>query len=110
MAWDHGAGACQDFAHLTLRLLRTMGIPARYVSGYLHPFPDAGIGQPISGESHAWVEWWDGSWRPVDPTSGVPRRRAPRGGGPGPRPPRRDPPLKGLFKGGQLTAWACRWS
>ena len=32
-----GKGVCQDFAHLTLILLRSMGIPARYVSGYLHP-------------------------------------------------------------------------
>ena len=36
-ALREGKGVCQDFAHLTLILLRSMGIPARYVSGYLHP-------------------------------------------------------------------------
>ena len=36
-AQREGKGVCQDFAHLTLILLRSMGIPARYVSGYLHP-------------------------------------------------------------------------
>ena len=36
-AHREGKGVCQDFAHLTLILLRSMGIPARYVSGYLHP-------------------------------------------------------------------------
>jgi len=98
-AWDHGAGVCQDFAHLTLGLLRVMSIPARYVSGYLHPFPDAGIGQAVSGQSHAWVEWWDGDWRSFDPTNGVPvgERHVVVGRG-------RDyhdvTPLKGLFKGG----------
>jgi transglutaminase-like putative cysteine protease len=98
-ALDHGAGVCQDFAHLSLGLLRTMGIPARYVSGYLHPFPDAEIGQTINGQSHAWIEWWDGDWRPFDPTNGVPagERHVVVGRG-------RDyhdvTPLKGLFKGG----------
>src|SRR5579863_2279924 len=51
-AWASGTGVCQDFAHLALTLLRVIGIPARYVSGYLHPDPDAEIGQPSSGESH----------------------------------------------------------
>lgn len=98
-AWDRGAGVCQDFAHLTLGLLRAMGIPGRYVSGYLHPFPDAAIGQPVSGESHAWVEWWDGDWRPFDPTNGVPagERHVVVGRG---RHYSDVTPLKGLFKGG----------
>jgi transglutaminase-like putative cysteine protease len=64
-----GKGVCQDFAHVTLALLRAMGIPARYVSGYLHPDADAEIGVPIRGESHAWVEFWAGTWIAVDPTS-----------------------------------------
>ncbi len=69
-AWHGGRGVCQDFAHLTLALARAMGIPARYCSGYLHPHPEAGIGQAVVGQSHAWVELWTGEWRGVDPTSG----------------------------------------
>jgi transglutaminase-like putative cysteine protease len=64
-----GKGVCQDFAHLTLILLRSMGIPARYVSGYLHPNPDAAIGQAVEGESHAWIQAWTGSWWNFDPTN-----------------------------------------
>jgi transglutaminase-like putative cysteine protease len=60
---------CQDFAHVTLALMRTVGLPARYVSGYLHPGVDAEIGETIAGESHAWVEFWAGAWVAVDPTS-----------------------------------------
>jgi transglutaminase-like putative cysteine protease len=68
-ALAEGKGVCQDFAHLTLILLRSMGIPARYVSGYLHPNPDAAIGDTIEGESHAWIQAWTGSWWNYDPTN-----------------------------------------
>jgi len=68
-AWEHGAGVCQDITHLTIGALRSAGIPARYVSGYLHPVPDAEIGQTVTGESHAWVEWFCGDWRGYDPTN-----------------------------------------
>src|SRR3712207_7633295 len=44
---------------------------SRYVSGYLHPRQDAAIGEPVTGESHAWVEWWDGGWNGFDPTNSV---------------------------------------
>jgi transglutaminase-like putative cysteine protease len=64
-----GAGVCQDFAHVTLALLRAVGLPARYVSGYLHPTVDAGVGETVAGESHAWVEFWAGDWVALDPTS-----------------------------------------
>jgi transglutaminase-like putative cysteine protease len=64
-----GKGVCQDFAHVTLGLLRAAGLPARYVSGYLHPDPRAEVGATVSGESHAWVEFWAGEWVAVDPTS-----------------------------------------
>lgn len=67
-----GRGVCQDYTHLALSLLRSMGLPSRYVSGYLHPTRDAEIGQPTSGESHAWVEYWAGAWLPADPTSLAP--------------------------------------
>jgi transglutaminase-like putative cysteine protease len=71
-AWQARSGVCQDMAHLTVGLLRGLGIPARYVSGYLHPAPEAGIGETVTGQSHAWVEWWDGAWTPYDPTNGKP--------------------------------------
>lgn len=64
-----GKGVCQDFAHVTLALLRAVGLPARYVSGYLHPTVEAEVGQTTAGESHAWVEFWAGDWIAVDPTS-----------------------------------------
>lgn len=68
-AWDAKSGVCQDFAHLAIGALREIGIPARYVSGYLHPKPDADIGQEVRGESHAWLEWWTGDWTGFDPTN-----------------------------------------
>lgn len=71
-AWALGKGVCQDLAHVTVALLRARGIPARYVSGYLHPSIDPEIGQPVEGESHAWVEAWLGSWWGYDPTGLVP--------------------------------------
>ncbi len=97
-AWSRGLGVCQDISHVTVGLLRALGLPARYVSGYLHPKPDAGIGQPVTGESHAWVEWWDGGWNGFDPTNSVDigARHVTLGRG-------RDygdvPPFKGLFSG-----------
>lgn len=68
-AWAARSGVCQDFAHLAIGALRAVGIPARYVSGYLHPKKDAEIGETVSGESHAWVEWWGGDWLGYDPTN-----------------------------------------
>lgn len=67
-----GKGVCQDYAHLMIALGRAMGLPSRYVSGYLCPGKDASVGETTSGESHAWTEFWAGRWYPVDPTSGVP--------------------------------------
>lgn len=67
-----GRGVCQDFAHLSLALLRTMGIPAWYVSGYLHPSDEPEIGETNVGESHAWVAAWTGQVWPLDPTSLTP--------------------------------------
>jgi len=71
-AWAQRKGVCQDIAHLTLGLLRGVGIPARYVSGYLYPKAEGSVGDTIAGQSHAWVEWWTGDWTPFDPTNGVP--------------------------------------
>jgi len=63
---EMGKGVCQDFAHLMIAILRCFGIPARYVSGYLHrPGKES--------QSHAWVEVWlgDGGWFGIDPTNDV---------------------------------------
>jgi len=68
-AHREGKGVCQDFAHLTLILLRGMGIPSRYVSGYLHPNREAGVGDTIDGQSHAWIQAWTGGWWNYDPTN-----------------------------------------
>ncbi|MUL48535.1 transglutaminase family protein [Mycobacterium sp. CBMA293] len=68
-ALHEGKGVCQDFAHLTLILLRSMGIPSRYVSGYLHPQRRAEVGNTIEGQSHAWVQAWTGGWWDYDPTN-----------------------------------------
>jgi transglutaminase-like putative cysteine protease len=62
-------GVCQDISHLAIGLLREMGVPTRYVSGYLHPDDTAEIGKAVAGESHSWIEWWDGSWNRFDPTN-----------------------------------------
>ncbi len=64
---EHRVGVCQDFAHLMLACLRSKGIPARYVSGYLYS------GGELRGDSatHAWVECVlpGGRWLGVDPTN-----------------------------------------
>lgn len=70
-AWEAGQGVCQDITHITLGALRSAGIPARYVSGYLHPHAEPAVGEAVAGESHAWVEWYVGEWRGFDPTNGV---------------------------------------
>lgn len=70
-AWEQRRGVCQDLAHVAIGALRAVGLPARYVSGYLHPDPDAAIGQTVMGESHAWVEWYCGEWTGWDPTNQI---------------------------------------
>jgi transglutaminase-like putative cysteine protease len=102
-AWRRRRGVCQDFAHITIGVLRAMGIPARYVSGYLHPNPDAERGDEVSGDSHAWVEAWLGRWEAFDPTGSetVAERHVVVAVG-------RDygdvPPLKGIFTGASSPA------
>ncbi len=68
-AWETGSGVCQDYTHLLIGALRTVGVPTRYVSGYLHPAGDPQIGETAEGQSHAWVECWLGEWTPHDPTN-----------------------------------------
>lgn len=69
-AWKARAGVCQDLAHLMVGALRVAKVPARYVSGYVLPDGAADVGTEQTGESHAWVEYWDGRWIGWDPTSG----------------------------------------
>lgn len=101
-AFAERSGVCQDFAHLSLLLLRAVGIPARYVSGYLHPSAEPVIGETVQGESHAWVQAFTGHWWGYDPTNlseigpeyiavGVGRDYADA------------PPLKGIFTGGAAS-------
>ncbi|MCW2748769.1 MAG: transglutaminase family protein, partial [Nocardioidaceae bacterium] len=70
-AWDARAGVCQDMAHLSIGCLRKAGIPARYVSGYLHPQSEPVVGKTVQGESHSWIEWWDGQWVGYDPANAI---------------------------------------
>lgn len=60
-------GVCQDFAHLTIACLRSLGLPARYVSGYLRSTQGA-VGAEAS---HAWVSVYcaDSGWVDLDPTN-----------------------------------------
>ncbi len=68
-SWNERRGVCQDMAHIVIGALRSVGVPTRYVSGYLHPKTDPAIGESAKGESHAWIEWWDDGWRGFDPTN-----------------------------------------
>ena len=66
------AGVCQDFAHLTLACLRSHGLAARYVSGYLATEPPPGRDRVVGADaSHAWLAVWigDDQWLAVDPTN-----------------------------------------
>jgi transglutaminase-like putative cysteine protease len=66
-----GGGVCQDFAHLTIGILRLAGVPARYVSGYLAPVSSQRQGANVGAQaSHAWLEaMLPGSgWTGFDPT------------------------------------------
>ena len=71
-AWNGGERVCQDFAHLSLALIRAVGLPARYCSGYMYPSQSVDMGEMEQGESHAWIEVWTGDWLVVDPTAGNP--------------------------------------
>ncbi len=74
-----GRGVCQDLAHVMLGCLRALGLPARYVSGYLDTAPDTtqadGGARRIGADaSHAWVGLWlpGGGWADLDPTNDRP--------------------------------------
>ncbi|MDH3306217.1 MAG: transglutaminase family protein [Acidimicrobiia bacterium] len=95
---EQGAGVCQDFAHLLMAGCRSVGIPARYVSGYLYEGTESEF--EVEAQTHAWMEafipGW--GWFGIDPTNpgGVGDLHVKIGHG-------RDyddvPPLRGLFHG-----------
>jgi len=65
-------GVCQDFAHLQIACLRSLGLPARYVSGYLRTLPPKGRPRLIGADaSHAWCAVWSpgAGWIDFDPTN-----------------------------------------
>jgi transglutaminase-like putative cysteine protease len=65
-------GVCQDFAHLMIGCLRSIGLAARYVSGYLLTSPPPGRPRLVGADaSHAWVSVWCGpaGWVDIDPTN-----------------------------------------
>jgi transglutaminase-like putative cysteine protease len=67
-------GVCQDFAHLAVGALRTIGLAARYVSGYIETDPPPGEPKTIGADaSHAWCSVWvpDHGWLDFDPTNGI---------------------------------------
>ena len=67
-------GVCQDFAHLEIACLRSLGLAARYVSGYLRTNPPEGKERLVGADaSHAWIGVWcpDVGWVEFDPTNNV---------------------------------------
>ena len=67
-------GVCQDFAHLALAALRSLALPARYVSGYLMTRPPPGqVKLRGTDASHAWFSVWapETGWVDFDPTNGI---------------------------------------
>lgn len=68
-------GVCQDFAHVMIGACRSLGLAARYVSGYLLTTPPPGQPRLVGADaSHAWVQVWcpTQGWVPLDPTNAVP--------------------------------------
>lgn len=72
---ENRRGVCQDFAHLAIAVLRSVGLPASYVSGYLETEPPPGEEKSVGADaSHAWCSVWTGpsdghEWLDVDPTN-----------------------------------------
>ncbi len=71
----HKRGVCQDFAHLQVGCLRAMGIPAKYVSGYIETLPKPGEEKLVGADAtHAWIAYYspDQGWIEFDPTNNTP--------------------------------------
>lgn len=68
----HKRGVCQDFAHFQVGCLRAMGIPAKYVSGYIETLPPPGQEKLVGADAtHAWVSYFspEMGWVEFDPTN-----------------------------------------
>jgi transglutaminase-like putative cysteine protease len=74
-AFEKKKGVCQDFAHIMIAGLRGVGVPARYVSGYLRTVPPPGKERLEGADAtHAWVSVWCGAldgWVGLDPTNNI---------------------------------------
>jgi transglutaminase-like putative cysteine protease len=73
-AFHERKGVCQDIAHMMIGALRALGLPARYVSGYLLTHPPPGKPRLLGADaSHAWVQVWCAptGWVDLDPTNDV---------------------------------------
>ncbi len=70
---EHRRGVCQDFAHVAIACLRSLGLAARYVSGYLVTNPAAEDALVGADASHAWlaVRLAHGGWLDLDPTNNI---------------------------------------
>ena len=98
-AWAAGIGVCQDFTHAMLSLLRSSAASRRATCRATCTPRRKRVGETVRGESHAWVEVWNGGWEGLDPTNdrvvGAAHVLVARG---------RDyadvPPLKGIYAGG----------
>ena len=100
-------GVCQDFAHIMLAAGRMLGLPCRYVSGYIAPRPADDRAQLVASATHAWVEVMlpGAGWTGFDPTNnseaGLRHIRVAIG---------RDyadvPPTRGIYKGGAKSTLA----
>ncbi len=87
-------GVCQDFAHLQIASMRSLGLAARYVSGYLLTDPPPGQPRLVGADaSHAWLAVWcpRQGWVALDPTNGLLPSAAPRDPRLGTRLRRREP-------------------
>lgn len=68
---DHGKGVCQDFTHLFIAMARALKIPARYVSGLIHPIDESNHSLRGTTQTHAWCELFfpNQGWIGLDPTN-----------------------------------------
>jgi transglutaminase-like putative cysteine protease len=72
VCFEKKRGVCQDFSHLQIACLRSLGLPSRYVSGYLRTLPPPGKPRLVGADaSHAWLAAWDPEfgWIDFDPTN-----------------------------------------